>query len=151
MYKIVKYEKKYEQEIVNLWIDICVKEHGYTSWEEDLKETHAEIYTLFLVLVHHGKVVGTMAYRPKNEKEKTTAEIKRVYLDKEHRGKGWAQKMFDMLIEDIEKKGFEKIFIGTWNEFTSGIGFYKKNGFELISSTEETQDFERVLKKPQEN
>ena len=146
MYKIVDYEKKYEEEIVDLWIEICVNEHGYKSWEKELKETHAEIYEKFLVLTHNEKVIGTMAYRPKSEKEKHTAEIKRVYLDKKHRGTGWAQKMFDVLLKDIKKKGYEKVFIGTWNRFYSGIGFYKKNGFELIDITNECHDFEKKLK-----
>ena len=126
MYKIVDYNEKYEQEIVDLWIEVCVNEHGYHSWLEELKKTEAQIYDKFLVLIHHDKVVGTMAYRPKSEQEKNVAEIKRVYLDKEHRGTGWAQMMFDILLEDIKASGFDKVFIGTWNRFYSGLGFYKK-------------------------
>ena len=70
-----------------------------------------------------------MAYKKFDDE---TAELKRVYLYKEYRGKGIAKQLYDMLLEIIKENNYKKLLVETWENFQSGKNFYVKNGFELI-------------------
>lgn len=128
MYEIREYEKKDKEELIELWIKVSVEEYGYTEWAEEIKMLGVKEYEKILVAVDNGKIIGSMAYKKTN---KEVAELKRVYLYKEYRGKGIAKQLYNRIIEVIKKKKYKKLIVETWENFQSGISFYLKNGFEL--------------------
>lgn len=129
MYNIREYEKKDKEKIIKLWLDVAVEEYGYKEWEDEIKMLGVTEYDQILVAVCEGKIVGTMAYKKVDER---IAELKRVYIYKEFRGKGIAKELYDKIIEIIREKKFEKVIVETWENFKSGINFYNKNNFKLI-------------------
>ncbi len=128
MYKIREYDIKDKEKVIELWLQICIEEHGFNEWEEELKELNDNSYEKIVVVTHENDIVGTIAYKNLNEE---MAELKRVYLHKEHRGKGLAKQMLENMIEYIKKNEYRKILVETWEKFESGRRFYEKNDFIL--------------------
>lgn len=128
MYEIREYNIKDKEQVVKLWVDVCIEEHGYKEWKEGIEELEEEEYEKILVAVCDEQIVGTMAYKKVNDE---TVELKRVYLYPEHRGKGIAKKLYETMLDIIKTKKYNEILVETWENFQSGINFYYKNNFEL--------------------
>lgn len=56
-------------------------------------------------------------------------ELNRLYIDKDHFGKGLGQKLLDFYFEFAAKNGFEFLWLGVWEFNFSAQKFYTKNGF----------------------
>lgn len=128
MYEIREYNIKDKEQVVKLWVDVCVEEHGYKEWQEGIEELEEEEYEKILVAVCDEQLVGTMAYKKIDDE---TVELKRVYLYPEHRGKGIAKKLYETMLDIIKTKKYNEILVETWENFQSGINFYYKNNFKL--------------------
>lgn len=126
MCKIRDFELKDKEQITSLWINICVNEYGFVEWKKDLEII--DDFENLIVAEVDGKVVGTVAYQ---RYDNNTAEIKRLYVDSNCRGKGIAKKLFDEIIDRIEKQGYTKLFLETWEKLASARRFYEKNGFKI--------------------
>lgn len=144
MYEIIDYDKKYEKQLIKLWVDVCVEEFGFEDWRSGMSIVEEELYERIIIAISNGEVVGSMAYINKGNK---VAEIKRVYIYPEFRGCGLAQKFLDLIVEEIDNKNYEKIFIETWSKFSRGINFYTKNNFLLKEKIGDCYRYERELDK----
>ena len=129
MYEIKDFETEDEEQLIELWIKVSVEEYGYQEWEKEIKFLGVKEYEKILLAVDKGKVIGSMAYKRVNE---NIAELKRVYLYKEYRGKGIATQLYNRIIELIKEKHYKKLMVETWENFQSGINFYYKNNFQLV-------------------
>lgn len=130
MYKIREYEKKDKEDLIELWIKVSVEEYGYKEWEEEIRILGVKEYDKILLAIDEGKIVGSMAYKKVNDE---VAELKRVYLYKEYRRKGIANKLYNEIIEIIRENKYKKLIVETWENFQSGINFYIKKGFKLLT------------------
>lgn len=128
MYELREYNVNDKEQITKLWVDVCVKEHGFEAWAEEIGVLNEEEYEKILVAVYDNKVIGTMAYKKINEEE---VELKRVYIYPEHRGNGLAKKLLDTMVVIIKENKYKRIFIETWEDFKSGRRFYEKNNFVI--------------------
>lgn len=142
MYEIREYNIKDKEQVVKLWLDVCVEEHGCKEWKDGIRELEEEEYEKILVAVYDDQVVGTMAYKRLNNE---TAELKRVYLYPEHRGKGIARKLYEAILDIIKTKKYNEILAETWENFQSGINFYYKNNFELKLKEAERYVFSLII------
>lgn len=142
MYEFVEYEKKYEEQLIKLWVDVCVEEFGFEEWREGMSIVEEELYEKILIAVVDDQVVGSIAYINKGT---NIAEIKRVYVYAEHRGTGISQKFMDLIIEELEESGYEKVVLETWSKFNRGINFYTKNDFKLTEQDGDCYRYERNL------
>lgn len=138
MYEIREYNERDKEEIIKLWIDVCVEEHGFEEWAEGMSELNENEYEKILVALFEGKVIGTMAYK---KIDNNIAELKRVYIYSHHRGQGIAKKLYNMMLDIIKSKKYKKIIIETWESFKTGINFYYKNNFKLILKENERYVF----------
>ncbi|MCC9134922.1 GNAT family N-acetyltransferase [Pontibacter silvestris] len=79
----------------------------------------------------NGEAVGCGSFK---KFDKQTAEIKRVFVKPEHRGKGIAA----ALLADIEcwmhESGFTKAVLETGDRLQEAIGLYRKKGYEVIEN-----------------
>ncbi len=128
MYKIREYDVKDKEQIIELWLDVCVEEFHFQKWKNDMVKLNEDEYEKILVAIFDEKIIGTMAYK-KNSND--IAELKRVYIHKDHRGKGIAKKMYMLISEIIKECKYKEILVETWEEFDSGIDFYYRNNFKL--------------------
>lgn len=56
-------------------------------------------------------------------------EIERIYVFKEHYGKGVAQALFQKAIDIAAHRNAENIWLGVWEHNHRALAFYRKNGF----------------------
>ena len=60
------------------------------------------------------------------------AQILNLCVDKDSRGLGFGEKIMDLLIEDIKRRGLNEIYLEVRSSNNQAISLYKKKGFELI-------------------
>lgn len=68
------------------------------------------------------------------EYEENTAEVKRMFVSIDKRGKGIAEGILNDLQKWAKELGYKKCILETGDKMVEAIGLYKKNGFVIISS-----------------
>lgn len=62
-------------------------------------------------------------------KENNAMEIERIYVLNEFQGKGVGQLLYEKAMQVAKDNSADYIWLGVWEDNTSAIKFYKKNGF----------------------
>ncbi|MCS6848812.1 MAG: acetylglutamate kinase [Anaerolineae bacterium] len=83
---------------------------------------------MFLALCD-GRPVATAAW---TQHTPALVEMKRVYVQPEHRRKGIARALSQHVIEIARARGFAQVAISTWADATDAIALYRKLGFTEI-------------------
>lgn len=98
---------------------------------ENVQTVYLDNNGIFLVLLDGEKVVASGGIRKIDE---STAELKRMWMLEEYRGKGWGTKIALRLIAFAKEQGYKKIRLDVWKpEYQeAAISFYKKLGFYEI-------------------
>ena len=87
------------------------------------------VYTNWLVYIDNNKIIGFLNYDSIYDK----AEIEYIYVDPLYRKSGIATKLFNKMLEDLDKKNIDSITLEVRSDNTSAINFYEKNGFKSVS------------------
>ena len=61
-------------------------------------------------------------------------ELEKIYLRKGFHGSGLAASLMNLAFEKSKDRGFEKLYLGVWQENERAIAFYKKMGFEVFDT-----------------
>jgi len=61
-------------------------------------------------------------------------ELRRMYLDRRHRGRGIAQRMLQRAETRARELGFVKLILSTAEVQNAAIAFYRKSGYRLVRS-----------------
>ena len=56
-------------------------------------------------------------------------ELKRIYILKEHHGKGIAQKLMDFYLDHARNHNYKAVWLGVWEHNSRAQKFYEKYGF----------------------
>lgn len=83
---------------------------------------------IFYILEVDNKIVGTIAVKNKGD---SIAEIKRLYIDRNHRGKGYGSKLFDKALKFCKDNNFTKVILDTWTRFETAKLLYLSRGFKI--------------------
>lgn len=62
------------------------------------------------------------------------AEVKRVFVRKEHRGKGISKLLMSTLEERARNKGFSKLILETGAPLVEAMGLYRNIGYKIIDN-----------------
>jgi ribosomal protein S18 acetylase RimI-like enzyme len=63
---------------------------------------------------------------------KRAAEIERIYVLNEFKNNGIGRALIKKCAETAVQQGFERLWLGVWQENSPAIAFYEKNGFSKI-------------------
>ena len=97
-----------------------------TRWSQRLKK---DSESLFLA-VEDGKLVGGSTYSPARDKAlEGQGELISLYLLPSHYHKGIGTELFKAVINELNRMGFDKIYLWVLEENHSARAFYEKNGF----------------------
>jgi putative acetyltransferase len=132
-----------DRAVVMRLVGDVLAEHGFTlamgGLEQDLGEAH-ERYAGgragFWVAEIAGEVVGTVAVRPKPEKDDRTCEVKRLYLRADQRGRGLGQALYEHAERFARQAGYERIWLDSSRRFAKAYKLYARNGFVLLEEIE---------------
>lgn len=130
---IQKYDDSRKEEVRSLILDVLL-EHGFEYDRlkdadlNDIKAYYFESGGTFFVGIEEGRVVGTAGVR--RFEGSNQCEIRRIYLDKEFRGKGNGKKLF-LAALDFAEKNCSGVMLKTDATLTKAIDMYLKHGFTL--------------------
>lgn len=90
-----------------------------------------------IVLYDGDKPIGCAAFKYFDE---GIAEMKRVFLHKEYRGKGYAKELIRRLEELAKSKGYRALILETGKPLTAAIGLYNGLGYQIIENYGQYKD-----------
>jgi len=61
-------------------------------------------------------------------------ELEKIYLRATAQGSGLATALMQLAMEKSRSLGFEKLYLGVWQENERALAFYKKMGFEVFDT-----------------
>ena len=111
--------------------------------DEGLKITDGEDFSFYnqfnkldliknvIIVYEYKKPVGCGAFKEHN---KTTVEMKRMYVLPEERGKGIAGAILNRLEDWAREAGYHRAVLETGINQIEALGLYKKSGYEIISN-----------------
>ncbi|WP_408952713.1 N-acetyltransferase family protein [Lysobacter sp. Hz 25] len=111
-------------------------------------------YAIFL-LERDGVAVGHAAAGPCGLPHPDVApgdgELKRLYVLREAQNGGWGARLFDTVLEWLQREGPRTLWIGVWSENLGAQRFYGRYGFEHVGHYDfivgNTRDHEFILKR----
>ena len=62
------------------------------------------------------------------------AEVKRVFLTTEYRGKGISKQLMSALEDKAKRKGYSSLILETGRPLTSAMGLYQKIGYRIVDN-----------------
>ena len=115
------------QKLTQLFDDYLVEIDGD---EKDFFAQYNQIYIDNVIVCYEAEIaVGCGAFK---EYEPTVAEIKRMFVLPEKRGKGIASTVLNALEIWAKENGFQHAVLETSNQLTNAISLYQKSGYEVI-------------------
>lgn len=99
--------------------------------DEDITDIEAHYLArggLFeLIETADGTLLGTVGLYPMDDK--TTVELRKMYLSPKLRGKGVGKQTLQRMVERSKELGFKKIYLETASILKEAVGLYEKFGF----------------------
>lgn len=115
------------QKLTRLFDDYLVEIDGD---EKDFFAQYNQIYIDNVIICYEDEIaVGCGAFK---EYEPTVAEIKRMFVLPEKRGKGIASTVLNALEIWAKENDFQQAILETSNQLTNAISLYQKSGYEII-------------------
>ncbi len=144
---IASYQPKYKEQFKDL-VSKVLNEFGFSvepQLDSDLdnpETAYMQPGGAIFLLEHEGKIFGCCAIKPLNSK---SAEIKRLYLDKAVRRRGYGKQLLDTAIEYCQQMSYTRLVLDSHIRFSQATRFYKRNGFSPMKQEEDVIIFERIL------
>lgn len=135
--EIISYDQanqKIKDDIYNFVMNIKINDLDWKADAPDLLKI-PEIYLTnkgdFWAATENSKLIGTIGFQDMGNGQ---GYLKRMYVQKEFRGTGLAQKLLDTLVKHAKKNNFREIFLATGCGAERAVAFYKKSGFKRVPS-----------------
>jgi diamine N-acetyltransferase len=94
--------------------------------------------TVFLIAEVDGRMAGYAKLKMNAVSEhvstRNPAELSRIYLLREHIGKGIGKELMQGCINEARQRSCDSIWLGVWENNQKAINFYKKVGFREVGS-----------------
>ena len=133
--KIEIYSDKYKEAAKELILGILNEEFGSDGKTRPDLENVPEVYQKnkgnFWVALDGEKLIGTTALIDCGEGR---GLLKRMYVDKDFRGKGVAAELLNTLLEFAKANEYKQIFLETMKSTIPANKFYQKHNFQEIPS-----------------
>jgi N-acetylglutamate synthase-like GNAT family acetyltransferase len=143
---IKEYSKEYQEQVVDLILDIQRNEYNIPITLEDqpdlfkIEEFYQSGKGNFWVAIFENQIVGTISLLDIGNDQ---TALRKMFVKKEFRGKEWrtAKLLLDHAICMSEKQSVIDIYLGTTPQFLAAHRFYEKNGFKSVDVEELPKDF----------
>ncbi|MDH5433161.1 MAG: GNAT family N-acetyltransferase [Gammaproteobacteria bacterium] len=132
-----------------LQVDLCFQ--GFEEELQSLPGKYADPNGVILLAEHNGNIAGCVALRPiepsdcnspkcsdnkpvpVSEGIEKICEMKRLYVKDQYQGLSIGKKLAEMVIEQAQKLGYEKMQLDTLKRLDKAMTLYRKLGFYEIS------------------
>ena len=85
----------------------------------------------FWVVTLGDEIIGTFGIESRG---RDTTELRRMYLDRRHRGRGLAQRMLECAEARAREFGFATMILSTAEIQRAALKFYRKNGYRPVKT-----------------
>lgn len=145
--KIIRYDDKYKEQIIEFLINVAIGEFGYKEWENYFKTKSFEPYKnnkgeFLIALNSEGRIIGTCAALKKTD---ITVKLNTFYILSEYRDNGLGKKLYNMIMDYILKNNYKEIILCTFEKFNIAIEFYKKRGYKLYETVDDELWYKKEL------
>ena len=133
--QIGEYSAAHRQEVIDMVLGIQREEFELPITIEDQPDL-SDIESFFLkrgnfwVATEDGRVVGTVGVFNLGD---GNVVLRKMFVRKEHRGKGVSKALLAVLLEWAKRGGFRRVYLGTTPLYLAAHRFYEKNGFVEIT------------------
>ena len=146
MVTILIYLPKYQEQVINLILDIQRNEFNVPiSLEEqsgllNIHNFYQNGRGNFWIALDNDTVVGTIALLDMGNHQAT---LQKFFVCKNYRGKeiGVGQQLLDTLLDWATRQSMKEIYLGTTQVYRAAHRFYEKNGFVEINPVELPNNF----------
>ena len=83
----------------------------------------------YWVIEEDGEVMGGCGFYPTEGLPDGYAELVKLYISPEVRGKGYGSRLFSLVIGEARKAGYNHLYIESFPEFADAVGMYDHHGF----------------------
>ena len=147
MYKIKKFEDRYNEEVNKFIISVFVDEYGFEEYRNELNKQNNEEYienggNLWVAFDDDDNIIGTVALVKHSQSE---AELKKLYVRSDYRGRGLSKELYSKVLEESKKEEYRRIFLGTYDKLDTAITFYLKRGFTKIDNLDNNENGARYF------
>jgi len=106
---------------------------NYDDELKDLTVKYGKPYGSLYIAREDGKLVGCVAMK-KHEGEENTGELKRLYVRPEFRGKGYARRLSEKIVEDANSAGYDLLYLDTLPFLVAAQRLYESMGFTVCEA-----------------
>lgn len=135
-----------DQEAARALILAGMEEHWDTidpTLNPDLDDIGAHYaYGVFLIAEREGKIVGTGALLPEDER---TGRVVRMSVASDARRQGLGSRILKRLINEARVRGYQHLVLETTSTWDEAIAFYRHHGFRVVGRRDGDTHFERAL------
>lgn len=147
MYKIKKFEDRYNEEVNKFIISVFVDEYGFEEYRNELNKQNNEEYienggNFWVAFDDDDNIIGTVALVKHSQSE---AELKKLYVRSDYRGRGLSKELYSKVFEESKKEEYRRIFLGTYDKLDTAITFYLKRGFTKIDNLDNNENGARYF------
>ena len=147
MYKIKKFEDRYNEEVNKFIISVFVDEYGFEEYRNELNKQNNEEYienggNFWVAFDDDDNIIGTVALVKHSQSE---AELKKLYVRSDYRGRGLSKELYSRVLEESKKEEYRRIFLGTYDKLDTAITFYLKRGFTKIDNLDNNENGARYF------
>lgn len=129
--EIKEYDNEQDYDKLIYFMEECLPESGRHFDLSGKHEAYLHIPKAFLhfyCLFDGNSIVGTSALKELN---KSSCELKSLYLLEKYHHQGWGYKMMMKVINMGKTLGYSQIYLDTISTSTNAIALYIKSGFQL--------------------
>jgi len=88
--------------------------------------------SIYWIAEEHGKIIGGCGIYPTPGLPDNCAELVKLYLLSERRGRGTGRLLIEKSFESAIKIGYKQLYLESMPELEKALGLYEKTGFEYI-------------------
>ena len=132
MFKIREYKNEDHCQLVEM-ISIILAEYnmsldfaGPDKDLEDIQNVYFNNNGVFFIAELDGKIIGSVAVSKINDEK---CELRKLYVLKEHRSRGFGQILLDEAIDFASSNGYRKMELEVSQKHHKAISLYEKAGF----------------------
>lgn len=107
--------------------------HGLTAELADLPAAFAPPGGTLLLATVDGEVAGCVVVRPLPDGAPGVAEIKRLYVTREHRGHGVGRRLLGSAVTGARRLGYVSIRLDSLPTMVEAIALYRRAGFREVA------------------
>ncbi|MCK5165851.1 MAG: GNAT family N-acetyltransferase [Rhodospirillaceae bacterium] len=117
--------------------------HDFDAEMKNIRNIYAAPAGALLLALNNGEVVGVVGMvsaNDKNDKNNKTAEMKRLYVKPEWRGRGVGRMLCEEILKAAKKQLYKTIRLETLFRLEAAISLYLEYGFKIEDENKAKRD-----------